>query len=473
MVIFFSISEKYFCFIMEKISISPFLIKKYNQPIPRYTSYPTVPEWQENLNENDWEKIVRDSFAKENSNKGISLYIHLPFCESLCTYCGCNKKITTNHSVEVEYIEAIQQEWALYRRLMNERPIIRELHLGGGTPTFFSAVHLQKLLQIIFEDSIIHPSHTFSIEGHPNNTNEDQLRVLYNHGFRRISYGVQDNNAVVQKVINRIQPFENVKRATDLARKIGFTSVNFDLIYGLPFQTVESIEKTMQEVCELKPDRIAFYSYAHVPWTSKAQRLFDENDLPTAEQKIALYIKGSEMLMQNGYVDVGMDHFALPDDELCKARLTDQLHRNFMGYTTQLTGMLIGLGVSAISDVGIAYAQNDKTLHDYYKLLDQNKLPIKKGYFLNDEDVSFKKNILDISCRGHTSFDAGQNSLYEQYTFPMLQKLKTDGLIEFDYVECRVTEMGHYFIRNICSAFDLYLQRNRQQSEKKIFSSAI
>ena len=284
----------YIC-IMHSKEINPLLIRKYNQAVPRYTSYPTVPFWESNINVANWQKVFAEQFHLQNPAKGISIYIHLPFCESLCTYCGCNKKITKNHKVEEDYLLAIEKEWNLYRKLMTQTPVIREIHLGGGTPTFFSPASLKRLLNVLLKKSIIHPAHEFSIEGHPNNTTKEHLQLLYSMGFRRISYGVQDMDPEVQRVINRIQPIENVKLATETARAMGFTSVNFDLIYGLPLQTVDSIEKTIREVIELKPDRIAFYSYAHVPWTSKAQRLFDETHLPGAEEKIQLYLKGKEL----------------------------------------------------------------------------------------------------------------------------------------------------------------------------------
>jgi oxygen-independent coproporphyrinogen-3 oxidase len=398
--------------------------------------------------------------------------MHLPFCESLCTYCGCNKKITTNHKVEEEYLLAIEKEWVIYRRLMKQTPVIRELHIGGGTPTFFSPRNLQRLLNFILKSSIIHPKHEFSIEGHPNNTTKEHLKMLYNLGFRRISYGVQDNDPEVQRIINRIQPFENVKAVTEAARAIGYKSVNYDLIYGLPLQTLKSIERTINQIIELKPDRIAFYSYAHVPWTSKAQRLFDESHLPSAEEKISLYLKGKELLMKNGYVDIGMDHFALPEDELYIAWKEGRLHRNFMGYTTTSTKFLLGLGVSSISDTGSAFAQNEKTLHDYYAMISENKLSIKKGYFLSEEDIAFRKYILDIICKGEVSFDEKHLPLLEQYSFPLLDELEKDGLIVWDKYGLTVTPQGHNFLRNICSAFDLYLQRNSADG-RKIFSKAI
>ncbi|MGN6164641.1 MAG: oxygen-independent coproporphyrinogen III oxidase, partial [Flavisolibacter sp.] len=273
------------------------------------------------------------------------------------------------------------------------------------------------------------------------------------------------------RIINRIQPFENVRAATENARTIGFKSVNFDLIYGLPLQTLESIERTFNKVIELKPDRIAFYSYAHVPWTSKAQRLFDESHLPSAEEKIMLYLKGKELLMKNGYVDIGMDHFALLTDDLYKARSEGKLHRNFMGYTTQNAGLLLGLGVSSISETGNAFAQNEKTLHDYYTAINSGRLAIKKGYFLNEEDSAFRKYILDITCKGATVFNERDFPMLEQYTFPLLTDLAKDGLIEWNREGLKLTTQGHYFIRNICSAFDLHL--HRRHPVQQIFSKAI
>lgn len=458
---------------MNAMQVDTALIKKYNLPVPRYTSYPTVPFWNDAIDVGKWQQIVADRFRAENDKNGISIYIHLPFCESLCTYCGCNKKITANHQVEDAYIYALQTEWMLYRKLMHEKPVIRELHFGGGTPTFFSADNLQRVIDIVLNDSIIHPLHEFSIEGHPNNTTREQLQVLYKNGFKRISYGVQDNDPEVQRIINRIQPFENVMRATEDARSAGFDSVNFDLIYGLPAQTMESIERTFNQVLELMPDRIAFYSYAHVPWTSKAQRLFNENDLPSAEEKLALYIKGKEMLLAKGYTDIGMDHFALPGEALTKAKENGTLHRSFMGYTTQHSGMLIGLGVSGISDAGTAFAQNEKALHDYYRRIAGQQLAVTKGYVLSDEDIAFKKHISNISCRGYTEFSFREYRLLKQYSAPLIEQLQRDGLIIFTEQSLIVTRQGRYFIRNICSVFDLHLRRDKQPVQKPVYSKAM
>ena len=441
--------------------------------MPRYTSYPTVPFWKDEMDTSQWQQQFTQQFAAQNAANGISIYVHLPFCESLCTYCGCNKKITTNHTVEEEYLEALEKEWKQYRRLMDQTPVLREIHLGGGTPTFFSALNLRRLINMLTKNCIVHPHYEFSIEGHPNNTSRQQLDTLFSLGFRRISFGVQDLEPRVQFVINRIQPFENVQRVTEAARAAGFTSINFDLIYGLPLQTPQSIEKTVGQVIALKPDRVAFYSYAHVPWTSRGQRLFNELDLPAAIEKLQLYMVGRELMLDNGYTDIGMDHFALPHDELYIAKQNGRLHRNFMGYTTQNSGLLIGLGVSAISDLGNSFAQNDKILHNYYALVHGGRLPVKRGFFLSNEDISFRKYIKDIACKGYTQFNPLHLPLLEKYCFPALAEPVADGLVKYDNKGLSLTETGHYFIRNICGAFDLYLQRNEGLSSKQTFSKAI
>lgn len=455
------------------MDIQSTLLNKYNVPVPRYTSYPTVPFWKDEIEPAQWKQVFAEQFSLTNSTKGVSLYLHLPFCESLCTYCGCNKKITTNHGVEKEYMAALEKEWKLYLALMDEAPVIKELHLGGGTPTFFSPDNLEILLENIFSNAKIHREHEFSFEGHPNNTTKEHLQRLYALGFRRVSYGVQDNDPEVQRIINRIQPIENVKRATDTAREIGYHSVNFDLIYGLPRQTEESLRRTILQSIEMKPDRIAFYSYAHVPWTSRGQRLFDENDLPSTETKMKLYQLGKKLFAEHGYVDAGMDHFVLPTDDMYTAKIEGGLHRNFMGYTTQQTQLLIGLGVSSISDAGVAFAQNEKTIHDYYASIQKDEIPVRRGFFLNDEDAAFKKYILDISCRGKTTFKKEHLDLLKEYSFPELEEVWKDGLIEWDAEGVQVTALGSHFIRNICKAFDLHLLRTQRDAATPKFSKAI
>lgn len=433
------------------------LLAKYSQPAPRYTSYPTVPFWKEKMDVSKWKSVFRDRFVICNDKEGISLYIHLPFCESLCIYCGCNKKITTNHKVEVEYIQTVLAEWGMYRNLMKGRPLIREIHLGGGTPTFFSPGNLTRLILGLLKDADVHPDHAFSIEGHPNNTTREHLDALYRLGFRRISFGVQDLNPEVQKLIHRIQPFETLKRATEEARAAGFTAVNFDLIYGLPLQTMDRLRKTIDQSASLRPDRLAFYSYAHTPSINCSQRLIDDKDLPLPGEKLALYEAGKEWLLESGYTNIGMDHFALPEDELYKAWKKGTLHRNFMGYTTQNSGMLLGLGVSAISDTGTAFAQNDKKLAEYYRAIRAGELAIRKGYFLSEEDCVFGRHILDIACKGFTVFGPRFRELLNEWTMPRLRELQKDGLVDLEQNGVKLTLLGRTFLRHVCKAFDIHL----------------
>jgi oxygen-independent coproporphyrinogen III oxidase len=333
------------------------LIRKYNIPGPRYTSYPTVPYWDSNSFSIElWQQSLIKSFEESNDKSGISLYIHLPFCESLCTFCACHKRITKQHSVERPYIEAVLKEWKMYVDLLVKKPVISELHLGGGTPTFFSPANLQFLLEEIFSKAVIGNNHEFSFEGHPNNTTTEHLNVLKKFGFTRVSFGVQDYDPKVQKAIHRIQPFENVQKVTVAARKAGYKSISHDLIFGLPFQTWDSMRETIEKTKSLMPDRIAFYSYAHVPWIKgTGQRGFDESNLPSPELKRALYENGKEFLSEMGYVEIGMDHFALPMDSLYKSMQQKTIHRNFMGYSSSSTQLMIGLGMSAISDSWFAW----------------------------------------------------------------------------------------------------------------------
>lgn len=437
------------------------LIEKYNIPAPRYTSYPTVPYWDPaTFSEAHWKAGIK------GTTEGISLYIHLPFCEKLCTYCGCNKYITVNHAHESPYIDTLLKEWQLYRDLFDAPPKIREVHLGGGTPTFFSAANLQYLLERIFSTCELMPDAAMSFEGHPNNTTYDHLQTLYTLGFRRVSFGIQDLDPAVQVVINRIQPFTNVERVVKEARQIGYTSINFDLIYGLPLQTLQSIRETITQVMQLFPERIAFYSYAHVPWVKgNGQRLFSEADLPKDAVKRALYELGKSLLQEYYYEEIGMDHFALPDDELYQARQNGTLHRNFMGYTVTHTSMLIGLGVSAISDSGHAYAQNEKQLAAYQERVQEGKLPLLRGHVLSQEDQLLRKHIEELMCHHATAWRE------EDEILGRLRELEQDGLIHLEAGRVVVLEEGKPFVRNICMAFDEYLWRN--SPDTALFSSAI
>ena len=450
------------------------LIQKYNVPGPRYTSYPTVPYWDEATFSNElWLESVKKSFSQSNSAEGISLYIHLPFCESLCTFCGCFKRITKNHAVEEPYIKAVLKEWTLYTELFDKKPIIKEIHLGGGTPTFFSGNNLQDLINGIFALAHKHENCEMSFEGHPNNTTREHLQKLYDLGFRRVSFGVQSYSEIVQKAINRIQPFENVAKVTYLAREIGYTSISHDLIYGLPFQTLDDIYDTIEKTKSLFPDRLAFYSYAHVPWIKgNGQRGFKDEDVPKDEQKRQMYEEGKRKLDESGYLEIGMDHFAVPEDAMTVAFQEGNLHRNFMGYSASKTQLMIGLGVSAISDSWLGFGQNVKSFDDYYQMLEWDQIPVNKGHILTEEDLIVRKHILNIMCKFHTTWNS-ENTYFEGISevLPQLQEFEQDGLLEFISNGIQVTEKGKAFVRNICMAFDMRLQR--KAPDRQLFSMTV
>jgi oxygen-independent coproporphyrinogen-3 oxidase len=450
------------------------LIQKYNVPGPRYTSYPTVPFWDEKGISNEiWIQTIQRSFKESNIDKGISIYIHLPFCESLCTFCACHKQITKRHEVESPYIETLLKEWRLYLDLLPEKPVLRELHLGGGTPTFFEPKNLIHLLENIKGSCDLHRDFEFSFEGHPNNTTKDHLQTLYDLGFTRVSFGVQDYTEKVQKAINRIQPFSNVKNVTDWARQIGYTSVSHDLIFGLPFQTIEDIKNSINKTLELKPDRISFYSYAHVPWVKGVgQRGFEDSDIPKDDYKRKLYETGKNMLIELGYIETGMDHFSLPTDDLYKAFDNAKMHRNFMGYTTNSTQLMIGLGMSSISDSWYSFAQNEKSLKGYQEQINKNILPIFKGHLLNTEDLIIRRHILNIMCHFKTNWE--DDSLKFKalpLTLNLLSELEKDGLVVLSENELTVPKEARAFVRNICMAFDLRLVRHKPETQ--LFSMTI
>lgn len=443
------------------------LLKKYNIAAPRYTSYPTVPYWDtEHFNTEKWTSSLKKIFFK-HKKEGIALYIHLPYCESLCTYCGCNTRITKNHAVEVPYINAVLAEWAMYCKLLKARPMIRELHLGGGTPTFFSAANLHKLIDGILELADLAIEETLSFEAHPANTTSNHLQTLYQLGFKRLSLGIQDFDPKVQSMINRFQTPAQVEKVVKEARHIGYDSINFDLIYGLPAQSLAGLEQTLNSVIEMKPDRIAFYSYAHVPWLKPGQRHYTEQDLPQGDEKLALYQLGKRMLMDAGYTDVGMDHFALQTDTLFQASVTQQLHRNFMGYTDQHTHLLIGLGVSAISDSWTAFAQNAKTVETYLEQINQNVLPVAKGHILSAADLEIRQHILNIMCHENTQFKDG----IPEKVFERLTPLLNDKLVWVTEKEIKITKAGKAFLRNVCMALDERLWEKQPRSS--LFSSTI
>lgn len=450
------------------------IIDKYNVPGPRYTSYPTVPFWKnEPLSSEDWLTTIRRNNVFFNSTD-TSVYIHLPFCESLCTFCGCHKRITKNHAVETPYINAVLKEWEMYQEKLYITPTIRELHFGGGTPTFFDPRELIRLLKGLFKTEKIDPDFVaLSFEAHPTNTTSEHLTELYTFGFRRLSLGIQDYSPLVQKAIHRIQSVDQVKIVHNTARKIGYTSISHDLVYGLPKQTLEDIVDTVTKTVELRPDRISLYSYAHVPWIKgNGQRGFNESDLPKSDVKRALYEKAKVILEAAGYMEIGMDHFALAHDDLAKAFNAKSLHRNFMGYTTQDTNLMIGLGMSSISDSWFGFAQNDKSVEGYLEQIEKGQLSVFRGHLLSELDLEIRKNILDLMCHFETEFNI--DSKFKEVHALIKKRLEgmiSDGLVVLDGEKVTITAEGIPFVRNCCMIFDQDLEPNTKL--ERMFSQTI
>ncbi|MDI7224233.1 oxygen-independent coproporphyrinogen III oxidase [Leptospira santarosai] len=443
------------------------LIAKYDIPAPRYTSYPTVPYWSENPTTEEWLDKVRSRLRSEKSS--LSLYLHIPFCETLCSFCGCNTSITKNHTVEDPYVETILSEYSNYIMQVPEisRRELKELHLGGGTPTYLSEGNLEILLRSILERMNVSSGPEFSLEVDPRRTRDTQLKILHDFGFRRISLGVQDFDPEVQRLVNRTQPFEMTERITELSRKLGYTSVNFDLIYGLPKQNPESMKRTVKKTLELRPDRIAFYSYAHVPWLKAAQRLFTESDLPSGPEKRELYEISREMFLKAGYLEIGMDHFALESDSLSQAVKNGNLHRNFMGYTSKTTDMLLGLGVSAISDSWDCFHQNEKIVKKYQKRIHGDGFATLRGHKLDEEDLIQRSLILQLSTTGTVIIPKRILQDVKLY----LASMEDDTLIRWEGNLLSLTEKGRPFLRNVCTGLDLRLRR--KSPELRVFSRSI
>lgn len=445
------------------------LLAKYDVPAPRYTSYPTVPYWETNPTTEQWTQHLRTTLSEKSGS--WSLYLHIPFCESLCTFCGCNNIITKDHKRETPYVDLVLKEWELYLEQvpeLKEKPL-KHIHLGGGTPTFLSAESLVRMLKpILTQVKIDKDDFEASIEVDPRRTNVEQLQALRNLGFNRVSMGVQDFNPEVQRLVHRIQPLEITKNLTDAARDMGYTSVNFDLIYGLAKQTAESIADTARATVALRPDRIALYSFALVPWIKPAQRLFKDEDLPKSAEKRELYEIAREILLDGGYVEVGMDHFALKTDNLALAMNEKRLHRNFMGYTDQRTDVLLGLGVSSISETPYSFHQNEKVLPLYEAALKENRLPTLRGHVLTEEDRVRRDQILKLMTQYEVAFTDSQQ---ESQSIEFLHEMIQDNLIEVRDNKLYVKEEGRPFLRNACVFFDERLKTKQPQT--KIFSQSI
>ena len=445
------------------------LLQKYDVPAPRYTSYPTVPYWEKTPSQETWIGHIRHALGRSESS--WSMYIHIPFCETLCTFCGCNTSITKDHGKGMPYVKTILQEWELYLKQVPElksKPL-DQIHLGGGSPTFLTPTELRYLLDNLFKSVQRHPQRfEGAVEVDPRRTTREQLEVLQEFGFNRVSMGVQDFSPTVQKLVNRIQPYEITKKLCEDARRLGYPSVNFDLIYGLAKQTPESIREMADLTIGLRPDRIALYSFALVPWIKPAQRLFKDEDLPTASEKRELYEIAREKLLSTGYVEVGMDHFALPTDGLSRAQREGRLHRNFMGYTDVRTDVLLGLGVSAISESPDSFHQNEKVLSVYQDLVQSERLPSFRGHLLTNEDKIRRRQILEFMTHYEVQFeDPTQAQQAQEY----LHEMKQDGLVSINESRLKLTEKGRPFLRNACLFFDERLRA--QKPTTPIFSRSI
>ncbi|MFA6237998.1 MAG: oxygen-independent coproporphyrinogen III oxidase [Bacteriovorax sp.] len=441
------------------------LIQKYNRPGPRYTSYPPVPFWSNRPSESEWICNLKTNYKDD---VGVDLYVHVPFCESLCYYCGCNRTITKNHEVESHYMASLLKEWNLYIEKLGFIPRVNSLHFGGGTPTFLSPQNLDQLMSVLLENK----SDAFigSIEIDPRTCRDEHIQVLANHGIVRVSLGIQDFDPDVQKAINRDQTPQMVEEHVVKLRKSGIISLNFDLIYGLPKQSSASILKTIEIVARLKPDLIAFYSYAHLPERIKNQRLIVENDLPAPSLKRELYELGKKLLIENGYVDIGMDHFSLPSNFLYRAMKEKKLHRNFMGFVDKKSSLLIGLGPSSISDSSISFVQNCKDVKNYQQKVMSNQLPIESGHTQNKCDLLIQKTILEMMCQGEFELSETDEMPYWNEISKELNAFADDGLIVREKNKIALTETGKIFVRNIAMIFDYHL---REKSSSVKFSQTI
>lgn len=429
------------------------LIEKYNRPGPRYTSYPPVPFWSDAPDEKRWIHHIQKNYSPET---GIDLYVHVPYCEKLCFYCGCNRTITKNHDVEDPYLKMVLKEWSLYREKLGFTPKINSLHFGGGTPTFLSPSNLKILITELTAEKT--KSFIGSIEIDPRTCNDEHLKVLAETGISRVSLGIQDFDPVVQNAINRVQPVELVEKLVEKLRALNFTSINFDLIYGLPKQSLKTIATTIDIVSKLKPDLIAFYAYAHLPEKIKNQRLINNDDLPSATLRRQLYESGKAILKECGYDDIGMDHFALPGSYLAQAKQQNNLHRNFMGYVDKKSSVLIGLGPTSISDSSGSFVQNAKEIDDYKARVAAGKLPITSGHTHTSEDLIVQEIILTLMCQGEVSFNEhvlpDWNEIRDELT-----NFANDGIINFNSNHLSLTKLGKPFMRNVAMSFDYHLRR--------------
>lgn len=452
------------------------LLKKYDVPVPRYTSYPTVLAWNSSVGANQYAESLQHLGQKDL----ISLYFHLPFCETLCHFCGCMQVITKDHDRSREYTDALLTELDRVSRLiLQSNRSVCQIHFGGGTPNFFRPSEVSSLINKIKTLFHLLPSAEIAIEMHPKTSTEEFCRNLKTLEFNRISLGVQDFDPVVQKLINRHQTFEMTESMMNLLRKLGFNHFNFDLIYGLPGQTMEGWSRTLRQVIQLKPNRLAVYSYAHVPWVRPVQRSFKDGDLPSPEMKIKLFEKAYQVFTQKEYRHIGIDHFALQGDELTNALKMGTIHRNFMGYSTRAEAHQIGFGVSAISYVGGHYFQNEKELKNYYHKLNLGSLAVARGFLLERDDLVRRDLIARIMCQGEVDWNLFEKkwnvnpSRYFEGELKRLAPFVVDGLVKLTKEKITVVGNGFLFLRNIASVFDAYLVDIQQRAKTPAFSKGI
>lgn len=451
-------------------AITPELLQRFDINGPRYTSYPTADRFVEAFTDGDYIQALEQR-SHQGSAQPLSIYVHVPFCASLCYYCACNKIITKHPERGAQYLEYLAREVDLQVAHLGRGHAVSQLHLGGGTPTFLSDDELAQLMAMLRRSFALVPGGEYSVEIDPRTVTADRLQALATLGFNRVSFGVQDFDPEVQKAVHRIQPADQVFQLVDEARRIGFESINVDLIYGLPKQTAESFARTLAQVNELRPDRIALYGYAHLPERFKPQRRIVSADLPTGASKIGMLSGALAAFEKAGYVYVGMDHFALPDDPLAVAKRQGRLHRNFQGYSTQPDCDLISLGVSAIGRVGATYSQNAKTLEEYYDLIDQGRLPVVRGLAVSRDDLARRAVIMALMCQGQVLFESIELAwmldfkAYFAAEMAQLEHLVGQGLVTLDGQGIRVTAEGWYFVRAVAMVFDRYLQADRSRAK--------
>lgn len=459
----------------KKPLVSPALLEKYAVSGPRYTSYPTADRFVEAFAEKEY----RQTLAQRKIGRAglpLSLYVHIPFCESLCFFCACNKIVTKKHIHSEQYLTYLNREIDLHLAHLGNKPQLSQLHLGGGSPTFFTDLELTSLMAKIRKSFSMSPVSENSIEIDPRTVDKGRLAYLRALGFNRLSFGVQDFDPVVQEAVHRIQPVDQVFDLIEEARRLQFDSLNVDLIYGLPKQTSDSFSKTLDQLVELRPDRVALYAYAHLPERFKPQRRISTYTLPTPIEKMTMLSQAIAALIEAGYIYIGMDHFALPTDDLAVAKRQGRLHRNFQGYSTQPDCDLIGLGVSSIGKVGATYSQNVKTLDEYYDVLDQGHFPVERGLGLSNDDMIRRAVIMSIMCQGEVQYEAIELAYmidFDQYfseELAGLEALQKTGMVQLEKRRIEVTEMGWYFVRAVAMLFDRHLQadRNRERFSKII-----